>query len=166
MMTIWIAGSLNYHNETVVEPILAELKKRNINHVWIKPKREDGANVHVEEMTVVTLEYWEEMLKQITGSVMEGDSVLILDFWNPIIFQLKFYDSRFKMGLKFFTIHHGSSHLSGDFAAQPGYKEWVWSFEDSWIRCYNKIFFGSKNAKSAVWQHRLWIFKVWCHIFQ
>jgi hypothetical protein len=155
-MTVWIVGSLNYHNDTIVKPIIAELKKRGVNHCWLEVSDyvADGANVHVEDQTENTINYWEETsdivgLPQTVGEgkfcLSDGDSVLVLDFWNPMIFQLKFYVTRKKFDVKFFSIHHGSSHLPGDFASGPEFK-WAKKFESAWIDCYTKIFFGSKNA--------------------
>lgn len=149
-MTVHILGSLNYHNETITVPILDELNRRHVKWVWSRPQShlEDGANVHVEEFTSTTLNYWKDMLR-VLPDLKNGDSVFILDMWNPIVFDLKFYSTRNNLNLKFYTIHHGSSHLPGDFAAQPEFS-WTHAFEDAWIGIYDKIFFGSNNAMQQV----------------
>ena len=149
-MTVHILGSLNYHNETIVEPIIDELNKNHQSVMWHKPipANEEGANVHIEACTGITIDYWDEMMEY-KRAFKKNDTVFILDFWNPIIFQLKFWSQRDDLNLKFFTIHHGSSHLPGDFASQPGY-EWTSAFEDAWFQCYDKVFFGSYNAYDLV----------------
>lgn len=143
-MTVWIVGSLGYHNETIVQPILDELTKRHVEHRWFKPDNEEGANVHVEQCTGETMKYWANFIA-VLPKLAKNDVVFILDFWNPAIFEMKFWSTRHNLNIKFITLHHGSSHLPGDFASQPGY-EWTHNFEDAWVQCYDKIFFGSYNA--------------------
>jgi hypothetical protein len=143
-MTIWIVGSLNYHNETIVGPIIDKFKEKHLQYNWFKPDNGDGANVHISEFTNQTIKYWMNF-NALGHRLQKNDIVLVLDFWNPTIFDLKFYSTRNNLNIKFFTIHHGSSHLPGDFASQPGY-EWAYKFEQAWTGCYEKIFFGSYNA--------------------
>lgn len=143
-MTVWLIGSLGYHDETIVEPIIDEFNKRHVQVSWFKPDNVDGANVHVEQCTSETLKYWVNFTA-LLPKLRKNDVVFILDFWNPIIFEFKFWSTRNNLDIKFYTLHHGSSHLPGDFASTKEF-EWALAFENAWKDCYDKIFFGSMNA--------------------
>ncbi len=155
MKKLLIVGSLGYHDATISEPIYEQAKFHFQNVHWAQPVDANGALVHVEAFTDATLKMWGDFSRHLSFDTLikdilrDGDVVLFLDFWNPSIFQFKFWATRNNKDLKFYTIHHGSSHLAGDFANMPAYR-WVDKFEDAWAACYDGIFLASSYVSNLL----------------
>lgn len=143
-MRLIILGGLGYHNDTIIQPIINEANSRLLPVVW-KTLNEDGANVHLPDFTDETIKLWVDFLNNMQFE--DNDRILVADFWNPMIFAMKFNATRKEKGIKFFTIHHGSSDLDGDFSSMPEYKEWCSKSETAWASCYDGIFFGSNVVR-------------------
>ncbi len=147
-MRLIILGSLGYHDETILSPIKKEAMHRGLDVRWKIYTESDkkGSLVHLEDCTNNTIHYWRSFLD---GTLIEeNDRILIADFWNPMIFSMKFYATRKFKNVKFFTIHHGSSDLYGDFAAGPEWRDWASKNEYGWDSCYDGIFFGSETTRT------------------
>jgi glycosyltransferase involved in cell wall biosynthesis len=142
---IYVLGSLAYHDDTILKPLFNEFKTQGLSysHSLIHG---DGGLVHIPGKEKEVLWYWGRMLEEFMHlPLMEGDKIFIVDFWNPMVVQMKFWVARMGLqNIKFYTIHHGSSQLPGDFASEPEYKNWAHYAESSWAECYDAIFCGSE----------------------
>lgn len=150
-MNLLILGNFDYHDETILYPIFDALIKhkestnnQNFEEVlWYYDER--NKDCHIESNLTTTIDYWMGMVAFCMEKLQPEDIVLVADFWNPIINTIKFYSERKGYRNKFYAIHHGSSHIPGDFTRTLGY--WTVMSEESWFYVYDKVFVGSNYIK-------------------
>jgi len=144
MSNVYFFGSLAYHDETILRPIFNELRLNgmNVSHHATDP---DGGLVHIPGHESAVVYSWQAMVRDFQAlPIKSDDCIFISDFWNPAVFEIKFLLARTgRKNTRIFTIHHGSSHLPGDFAAASEFAPWVSRAEEAWVSCYDTIFCGS-----------------------
>ena len=158
-MRIFVIGSLGYHDDTIVKPIVEEIQSRRyaeVVDVYKGIAYSKGALVHVPGNMYNAVRYWATLTCDFLckSAMNDGDVVLVTDFWNPVIFNIRMIVASKKINCRFYAIHHGSSQLPGDFASQPEYK-FANAYEWAWARSYDKIFLASRWVETWMLKHAI-----------
>lgn len=136
-----ILGTLDYHDDTILKPIIKHLDEFYWYDTYRKKK-----DVHIKEYQYNTYQYWDEITRDTINHLRDGDTIFVTDFWFDGINRIKFHCERNNLNVKMYALHLGSSHLPGDFASKLPDISWVRALENTWIKCYDKIFVGSESV--------------------
>lgn len=79
------------------------------------------------------------------GDIRDGDIILVTDFWNPAVIQMRYMIDMAGVGAKIAGIAHAGAYDPQDrLAAQLGDRRWVKAAERGIFACYDAIFFATQ----------------------
>ena len=78
------------------------------------------------------------------GTITTNDHILLTDFWNPAVIQLKYMKELLQYNWKIHGLAHAGSYDPGDFLGRAaGNSEWATHAEKSFKDCFDYLYFAT-----------------------
>jgi len=90
-----------------------------------------------------------------SGAVKAGDTVLLLDGWNPMVECLAYIRDAMGLKVKIAGCLHAGTWDAWDFLSQKGLGRWAASVERGWFEAYDHLFVATGFHRNLILEHAM-----------
>lgn len=155
MNTIWIFSLESLETRYTCEwfthiPQLIKQHVSNTNVVQINGVQKNTATTEGAFLNFSDTNYWKssQLIEFLTrynnGEVKPNDQILITDFWNPVVIQLRYMSDLLNLNWKIHGLVHAGAYDPADFLGRgAGHLPWADFTEKAFFHAYDCLYFAT-----------------------